>query len=95
MPPKGSKRKAKEPVAEEEAEDDSLSNVSGSESASTQDKKTKKPAGKKAKVAKEPVKPLDPSIPTNTTFPIEVKFEPKKEGTIRLSTWNGKQRIGS
>lgn len=49
-----------------------------------------KPAAKKAKkAAKEPVKPLDPNIPTNTTFPLDVKFEPKKSNVTRLSCWNG------
>ena len=49
--------------------------------------KPKKP--KKAAAAKEPVQPLDASLPTNTTFPIELKLSSKAEGTSRLSCWNG------
>ena len=88
MPPKASsstKRKAaKDKVeddsdyAKEDEQDDSQSQTNGKKSQ----------AAKKAKVQKEPVKPLDPSIPTNVTFPINLALSPKAEGTTRLACWN-------
>lgn len=48
----------------------------------------KKPAAKKSK-AKEPVKPLDVSLPHNTAFPKDLQpFPAKAEGSARLSAWN-------
>ena len=80
MPPK-SKRKAAEP---DDADHDPASDVEDG------DKPAKKP--KKAPAAKAPVVPLDPSLPTNITFPIEIKLPAKATGTTRLSCWNGARR---
>jgi hypothetical protein len=75
MSPKASKRKV---AAESDAE---VSSHSDSE-------QTKKPAAKKSK-AKEPVKPLDASLPHNTAFPKDLQpFPAKAEGSVRLSAWN-------
>lgn len=75
MPPKASKRKVD---VESDAE---ISSHSESEQA-------KKPAAKKSK-AKEPVKPLDASLPHNTAFPQDLQpFPAKAEGAVRLSAWN-------
>lgn len=85
MPPKASssKRKAKADESEHEDEEDEH-DVDSQE----QTKGKKSQATKKAKVVKEPVKPLDPSVPTNITFPINLTLEAKPEGTTRLACWN-------
>lgn len=85
MPPKASssKRKAKADESEQENEEDE-DDVDSQE----QTKGKKSQAAKKAKVVKEPVKPLDPSVPTNITFPINLTLEAKPEGTTRLACWN-------
>ena len=59
----------------------SESDASGSD---VDTKKTKKPAAKKA--AKDPVTPLDPSLPHNIAFPVDLKpFAAKAEGTVRCA----------
>lgn len=42
------------------------------------------------KPAKEPLTPLDPTLPNNKTFPMEseLQFAKKGEGITRLGTWN-------
>ncbi|GAA5968311.1 hypothetical protein JCM11641_003807 [Rhodosporidiobolus odoratus] len=48
-----------------------------------------KPPKKKAKKAKEPVKPIDSSLPTNLTVPDPLQaFARPGEGKIRISAWN-------
>ncbi|ORY59440.1 Endonuclease/exonuclease/phosphatase [Leucosporidium creatinivorum] len=75
MPPKASKRKV---------DVDSDAEVSSH----SESEQIKKPAAKKSK-AKEPVKPLDASLPHNTTFPKDLQpFPTKAEGSVRLSAWN-------
>ena len=88
MPPKAAK------TGEAMAASTSLSTKRKSKKESDSDnnnEETHDSTVKKAKIAKEPLKPLDPTLPTNTTFPIDVSFEAKREGTTRLSTWNGKE----
>lgn len=76
MPPKGKgKRKAK---AESSASDDE---------ASDQVTLHDKPETKKAKPAKEPLKPLDPTLPINRVFPPTLTLPAKSKDTIRFSTW--------
>lgn len=84
MPPKASssKRKAKADESEPEYQEDEDDN------SQEQTKGKKSQSAKKAKVQKEPVKPLDPSVPTNITFPINLTLEAKPAGTTRLACWN-------
>lgn len=100
MPPRAAasstKRKAssKNDYKEEDSEDDvNGAAIVGEEDADEDDsrpkgKASKSNGSKKAKVQKEPVKPLDPSLPTNITFPINLTLEAKAEGTTRLANWN-------
>ena len=82
-PQRKGKGKGKAPVKAGTASD----NDDDDDEEAASSSKAKKP--KKAAAAKEPVKPLDASLPVNTTFPIELKLDSKAEGTTRLSCWNG------
>lgn len=46
------------------------------------------PKPKKARKAKEPVVPLDPDQPTNTSMPATLTFAPRADDSVRLSAWN-------
>lgn len=80
MAPKAPKRKAASPVSDAEA----------SGSSDHEEEQKKAPKAKKAKApAKGPVTPIDPSLPHNLKFPENLQpFPAKKEGEIRISTWN-------
>ncbi|KAK4053006.1 hypothetical protein OIV83_001739, partial [Microbotryomycetes sp. JL201] len=74
MPPK---KRAESPAAS-----DAESNASTSST-------TKKPVAKKAKKQKEPVTPLDKSLPTNKQLPDELTPIPARHAdAIRISAWN-------
>ncbi|KAK9894178.1 hypothetical protein P389DRAFT_146722 [Cystobasidium minutum MCA 4210] len=86
MPPKTSSSKRKAKADESEHEKDVVDE--DGDSSQEQSKVKKSQPAKKAKVQKEPVKPLDPSLPTNITFPINLTLEAKPPGTTRLACWN-------
>jgi AP endonuclease-1 len=87
MPPKASSSKRKASKADIDESEHEEVDLNGQKDDSQDNGKASK-ANKKAKTAKEPVKPLDASLPTNITFPINLTLEPKPPGTTRLSTWN-------
>ncbi|KAM0792388.1 hypothetical protein ACM66B_005068 [Microbotryomycetes sp. NB124-2] len=77
MPP----RKRTEAAAASSDHDDSEASQSSAD--------TKKPAAKKQKKQKEPVTPLDKSLPTNKELPNELTPITKKQyGTVRISAYN-------
>ncbi|GAA5851294.1 hypothetical protein JCM9279_001095 [Rhodotorula babjevae] len=95
MPPKASAKRASKRKADDERdqapsaststppvkEDSPLTDLEGEDADDEPQKK------KRAK--KEPVKPLDPSLPTNKTVPDVVEPFPRPaEGCIRISAWN-------
>lgn len=78
MPPRAAAKRKAAPESDSDA-----SAGSGSQADETQ-KKTKKPAAKKA--AKGPVTPLDPALPHNAAFPVDLKpFAAKAEGATRYA----------
>lgn len=88
MPPKGSSSKRKAKADEDRSESEVQKEEQEDDYDDSQKSNGKSKPAKKAKVQKEPVKPLDPTLPTNITFPIDLKLEAKPAGTTRLACWN-------
>lgn len=75
-----------EQESEAQEQDQEPEDEEADEEAEVKPKKKRKSAAPKK--TKEPVKPLDPSVPTNLTVPEDLKYEPRKESQVRLSCYN-------